>query len=123
MTDEGIEERIKEYFNENYELLKLEGGHALTDDGRENALNQVLYYWRKLKDIANKVTDTEVKLTLSEQVTPNGRKFSIEGIVDIVREEEETLMYDIKSHDPEYVKTHKEHYERHSMFMLISGKT
>ncbi len=112
MTDEEIEQRIAEYFNENYELLRLEGGHALTDEGRQNAFNQVLYYWKKLNSIAKKVTDTEVKLTLPEQVTPKGRKFSIEGIVDIVREDDETWMYDIKTHDPDYVKTHKELYER-----------
>jgi len=112
MTDKEIEKRIEEYFNENYELLRLEGGHALTYEGRQNAFNQVLYYWKKLNSIAKKVTDTEVKLTLPEQETPKGRKFSIEGIVDIVREDDETWMYDIKTHDPDYVKTHKELYEK-----------
>lgn len=112
MTDEEIEQRIEEYFNENYELLRLEGGHALTDEAKQNAFNQILYYWKKLNHIAKKVTDTEVKLTLPEQVTPKGRKFSIEGVVDIVREDEETWMYDIKSHDPEYVKTHIDLYEK-----------
>lgn len=112
MTDQEIEIKLREYFEENYELLRLEGGHALTEEGKHNAFNQVLFYWRKLKHIAKKVTDTEVKLTLPEQVTPKGRKFSIEGVVDIVREDEETWMYDIKSHDPDYVKTHIELYEK-----------
>ncbi len=112
MTDQEIEIRLREYFEENYELLRLEGGHALTEEGRQNAFNQILYYWKKLNHIAKKVTDTEVKLTLPEQVTPKGRKFSIEGVVDIVREDEETWMYDIKSHDPDYVKTHIELYEK-----------
>ena len=76
MTDEEIEQKLKEYFEENYELLRLEGGHALTEEGKANAFNQVLYYWKKLNHIAKKVTDTEVKLTLPEQVTPNGRKFT-----------------------------------------------
>ena len=112
MTDKEVEIRLREYFEENYELLQLEGGHALTDEGKQNAFNQILYYWRKLNHIAKQVTDTEVKLTLPEQVTPKGRKFSIEGIVDIVREDEETWMYDIKSHDPNYVKTHIDLYEK-----------
>lgn len=112
MTDQEIEIKLREYFEENYELLRLEGGHTLTEEGKQNAFNQVLFYWRKLKHIAKKVTDTEVKLTLPEQVTPKGRKFSIEGVVDIVREDEETWMYDIKSHDPDYVKTHIELYEK-----------
>ncbi len=112
MTDIEVEIKLREYFDENYELLRLEGGHALTEEGKQNAFNQILYYWKKLNHIAKKVTDTEVKLTLPEQLTPKGRKFSIEGVVDIVREDDETWMYDIKSHDPDYVKTHIELYEK-----------
>lgn len=112
MTDQQIEERIKEYFEENYELLRLEGGHALTEETKRIALEQIIYYWRKLKDIATKVSETEVKLSLPDQITPKGRKFSIEGIVDIVREENETWMYDIKTHDPNYVVTHQALYEK-----------
>ena len=37
MTDQEIEIRLREYFEENYELLRLEGGHALTDEGKQNA--------------------------------------------------------------------------------------
>lgn len=112
MTDQEIEIKLREIFEDNYELLRLEGGHALTEKTKQDAFNQVLFYWRKLNPIARKVTDTEVKLMLPDQVTPKGRKFSIEGIVDIVREDEETWMYDIKSHDPDYVRTNKELYEK-----------
>ena len=34
------------------------------------------------------VSETEVKLTLPEQVSPFGNKFTIEGVVDIIRENE-----------------------------------
>lgn len=112
MTDREIEQRIREIFEENYELLRLEGGHALTREAKLDALNQVIYYWCKLKEVARRVTDTEVKLTLPEQKTPKERKFSIEGIVDIVREDNETWMYDIKTHDPEYVRGNLEFYEK-----------
>ncbi len=106
-----IEEKIKEFFEQNYQLLRLEGGHALTEDIREQALQQVLLYWRKLKDIAQKVTDTEVRLSLPNQTTPKGRTFSIEGVVDIVREDEEIHMYDIKTHDLDYIHQNKSLYE------------
>lgn len=111
LTDQEIEQRIREAFELNYEMLRLEGGHAITPDGKQLALNQVLFYWRKLRDVAERVTDTEVKLSLPEQRTPKGRKFSIEGVVDIVREEQETWMYDIKTHDPNYVKENLDLYE------------
>ncbi len=112
MTDQEIEKRLEEIFAQNYELLKMEGGHALTEAGQKDALNQVLYYYRKLKEVATKVTDTEVKLTLPDQKTPECRNFTIEGIVDIVREGDEVWMYDIKTHDPFYVMANKHLYEK-----------
>ena len=107
-----IIERIREYFEENYELMRLEGGHALTEDVKQTALTQVLYYYTKMREVATKVTDTEVKLTLPEQKTKKGRNFTIEGIVDIVRDDKETWMYDIKTHDRDYIVSNKELYEK-----------
>lgn len=112
MTQKEVEERIIEYFEENYELLRLEGGHALTEESKNYALNQVLNYWRKLQDLAKRVTDTEVKLILPNQQSPKGRSFSIEGIVDIVREEVGTYMYDIKTHDYDYICANIELYQK-----------
>lgn len=107
-----VEEKIKDLFEENFELLRLESGHSITDSVKTEALNQILFYWRKLKDVAEKVTDTEVKLTLPNLKTPKGRNFTIEGIVDIVREDEEVWMYDIKTHDPDYIVSNLDFYEK-----------
>ena len=112
MTDQEIEAFIREMFEENYELLQAEGGHSLTQDVKNAALQQVLLYWRKLRDVAENVTDTEVKLNLPEQITQNGRKYAIEGVVDIIREDERTVMYDIKSHDADYVNANVDLYEK-----------
>ena len=110
MEDYQVIEKIREYFEENYELMRLEGGHAITEDIKQLALTQVLYYFTKLRDVATKVTDTEVKLTLPDQRTPQGRNFTIEGVVDIVRDDDETWMYDIKTHDIAYIESNKELY-------------
>lgn len=112
MTPTEIEDRIKEIFDQNYEMIRLEGGHAMTNDVKASALTQVLYYYRKMRSIAERVTDTEVKLTLPDQLTPDGRRFTIEGIVDIVREDDEVWMYDIKTHDPDYITGNKHFYEK-----------
>ncbi len=69
-------------------------------------------YWRKLSDIAERITDTEVRLSLPQQTSPQGRIFAIEGVVDIVREDERVVMYDIKTHDTEAIKANIEDYER-----------
>src|SRR5690606_4185491 len=36
--------------------------------------------------------------------------FTIEGVVDIVRDDDETWMYDIKTHDIAYIESNKELY-------------
>jgi hypothetical protein len=112
MEEYEIIEKIKEFFEDNYEMMRLEGGHAITEDIKQIALTQVLLYFEKMKDVATRVTDTEVKLTLPDQKTPKGRNFTIEGVVDIIRDDEETWMYDIKTHDPEYIISNKRLYER-----------
>jgi len=113
VTDNEIEDELQKMFEINYENLKLQGGHSLTPEVREAAWNQVLFYYKKLrKQVAEKVTKTEVKLTLPEQETLVGRRFTIEGVVDIVTENDETWMYDVKTHEAGYIIKNKEMYEQ-----------
>ncbi len=44
--------------------------------------------------------------------SPAGRTFAIEGIVDIVREDERVVMYDIKTHDTAAIKANITDYEQ-----------
>jgi len=108
----SVEDKIREFFEENFEMLRLEGGHSLSPQAKEIALQQVLLYWRKLNDVANKVTDTEVRLNLPGRLTPAGRKFGIDGVVDIVRENDQTVMYDIKTHNAEAIRANLSVYEK-----------
>jgi len=110
--DNQIAEIINHLFEENYAWLQLEGGHKLTPYVKEAALRQVQMYWYRLADIAMNVTDTEVRLTLPEQMSPNGRKYTIEGVVDIIRENNQTIMYDIKTHQSADVRAGLETYQR-----------
>jgi len=112
VKDEIIEEFLRERFDDNFEIIQEETSTGLAPDIREMAFQQVLYYWRKLSQIAMKVTETEVRLNLPCQRTPQGREFGIEGVVDIVREEDQTVMYDIKTHEVEYAQAHKDDYAR-----------
>lgn len=112
MTEQEAEDFIREAFEENYELLRLESNYTVTPFVKNAALQQVLMYWRKLRHIALRVTETEIKLTLPDQVTTEGHKYSIEGVVDIVQEDEATMMYDIKTHDADYVRANLGLYEQ-----------
>jgi hypothetical protein len=111
ITDQEVEDQIRAFFKRNYDLLRQEGGHVLAESTKEQALQQVLHYWRKLKAVATTVTDTEVKLSLPGQVTPKGRSFVIEGVVDIVREGELVRMYDLKTHEEQDVRAERDLYE------------
>lgn len=111
-TDAEIEQFIRESFEDNFEQLKFNSGHSLAPDVKDTARKQVLMYWKKLREIATSITDTEVKLNLPGQYSPGGREFGIEGVVDIIREEGRTVMYDLKTQDIEGVMAHLESYER-----------
>jgi len=105
-----MEQTLRDFFETNFERLRLEGGHSLAPDVKETAFRQVVAYWRRLTEIAQHVTDTEVALSLPQQVSPDGRSFTIEGVVDIVRMGDSTVMYDIKTHDAESVRGELELY-------------
>lgn len=111
MKDEEMLQYIEETFEENYEMLRLEGGHSLAPYVKKLALEQVKLYWKKLRSLAENVTETEVQLTLPLQETPQGRKYTIQGVVDVVKEDQGTILYDIKTHDVDYVKHNIKDYE------------
>lgn len=116
MTDtpstDPMETYLRQAFEENFERLRYESSHSLAPEVKRTALNQVLMYWRRLRKVAERITDTEVKLNLPNQASPKGRAFGMEGVVDIVREDERTVMYDLKTHDPKTIDVNKEEYQR-----------
>ena len=107
---EEIAEFIRENFESNYEELRAAAAHSIAPDVKAAALHQVLLYWRVMRDVALNVSDTEVRLSLPAQATPQGRIYSIDGIVDILRDNARTVMYDIKTHDADYVRANLEIY-------------
>jgi hypothetical protein len=105
------EELLEQFFERNFAEIQADRGHALSPQVRDTALTQVRLYWRRLSEIAKRVTDTEVRLLLGGQHTPMGRPFTIEGIVDIVREEERVTLYDVKTHEADFVRANTDQYE------------
>jgi hypothetical protein len=110
--DQEIIHFIEDVFEKNFEELRMDSGHAISPDVKKAALRQVLLYWRKLRSVAENVTDTEVRLSLPGQETAQGRDFTIEGVVDILRENDRTVMYDIKTHDADYVRDNINQFEQ-----------
>lgn len=110
--EQEIEDFILQVFEENFEQLRVESGHSISHHVKETAYQQILMYWRKLREVAENVTDTEVRLSLPGNESPKGREYTIEGVVDIVREEGLTTMYDIKTHDADFVRGNLTLYEK-----------
>lgn len=109
---ELTEEMIKQFFEENFDYLKESAGHTISRNLKEQALQQVLCYWRKNKKIINNITRSEVKLSLPEQKTPNKKiPYTIEGVVDIVQERNETWLYDLKTHPIDRIKGQPQSYK------------
>jgi hypothetical protein len=111
VSEDEVERHISDFFARNYDLLCQETGQVLAEAGKRQALAQAQLYWRKLKAIATSVTESEVTLSLPGQVTPKGRPFVIEGVVDIVREANEVRMYDLKTHEEADVRAQRDLYE------------
>jgi len=96
----NIEDKIKEFLDIHFDLLKTESGSSVTENVKQAALMQVLLYWRRLKHVAKNVTETEVKLSLPNQSTSQKRKYGIDAVVDIVQTDQETIMYDFSTLSP-----------------------
>ena len=95
-------------FEAHFERLSAKTGRALAAQVQEAAWLQVLLYVRKLGAFARRVTETEVRLLLPNRQTPAGRRYTMEGIVDIVDNGTERLMYDIKTYLASNEYTHSE---------------
>lgn len=110
IANKSIEEFLRDVFEDNFEYLKSESGHTIAPALKEIAWQHVILYWAKLKELALKVTETEVKLVLPDQKTPGNKRYTIEGVVDIVQENDKLSMYDLKTHDAEQVRANKDLY-------------
>ncbi len=106
-----VEARLREIFEENFEFIRAEGGHSITDFIKEEAYLQILCYFRKNIAIIDQITEAEVKLTLPGLRTPEKKRtYTIEGVVDIIRAGDEVWMYDLKTHDRFAVENNKPFY-------------
>lgn len=127
--DEEALEVIRSAFEENIARFEEESSLRVNAFVREQAYRQVVLYWKKLKKLALSVTEAEVRLVLPGQESAEGkRRYNLEGVVDIVCENGKTMMYDVKTHDPEAVRANRERYGKQlnvyaKIFEGLRGKT
>lgn len=102
---------LRELFEDNFQELKLETGRSITLNMKEFAWQQVKLYYEKLGELAKNITKTDVKLILPEQETPKGKKYTIEGVVNIAEAKNQTIMYDIKAYNSKEIEANSELYK------------
>lgn len=109
-TKSAIDERILveklgEFFEANFQYLKETNGHTIDERMKERAYEQVLCYWKKNRNLIEKTTRSEVKLSLPEQKTPNKKySYTLEGTVDVVRQNDINCLYDITTRSLEQIR-------------------
>lgn len=76
---------IKEWFALNYRSMQEQTGYFLTDEQSENALSQVIRYYRHRKDELGRVwkAEEEINLVLPEYI--------LQGVIDLVEGNEDTV--------------------------------
>lgn len=110
MNSKEIEDFIKLRLDENLKLMQAETGQRVNKNVVIAAQRQALAYWHTMRLVAEKITETEVKLSLPECKTPKGRTFTIEGVVDIIQEDSCMSIYDIKTMPRDYVINNSEKF-------------
>lgn len=107
-----IEDFIHECFNDNYTSLSSETGKSLSLKQQEAAIQQIVYYLYRMWDIAENVTETEVKLVLPGQRTSKNRKYNLLGVVDLVSDDSGTRMYDLKTLEKDVILEDKDKFRK-----------
>ena len=112
---------LMDAFEANFERLREESGRSLAPFIKESARQQVLLYYRRLRNLAAQVEETEVRLVLPDQQSPAGRRYTLEGVVDIVEDGNATVMYDLKTYlDADSARDHVEpHYRQLNVYAHI----
>ena len=105
ISDREAEEKLREFFEANYEYLKETSGHSINEMMRERAFEQVLMYWKKHKDIMLDGDVTSVNFSLSNQKTPNqGIPFSVEGMLNVLEKDGRKSLFEVTTNSREEIE-------------------
>ena len=106
--DRVNEAAIEEWFVLNYQSMQEQTGYFLTDEQRENALEQVLRYYHHRKDELGNVwrAEEEIHLVL--------RDYILQGVIDLIEGQGDTVeIVDYKTGPKPEVKGHPERVEHY----------
>ena len=106
--DRVCEETIEEWFKLNYQSMQEMTGYYLTEEQRENALQQVIRYFHHRKDELGKVwrAEEEINLVLPEYI--------LQGVIDLIEGKDDTVeIVDYKTGPKPNIEGHPERVEHY----------
>lgn len=106
--DRVNEEAIEEWFALNYQSMQEQTGYYLTDEQRENALQQVNRYYHHRKDELGRVWRAEEEINL---VLPD---YILQGVIDLIEGQGDTVeIVDYKTGPKPDIEGHPERVEHY----------
>ena len=106
--DRVNEAAIEEWFNLNYQSMQEQTGYFLTDEQRENALQQVIRYFHHRKDELGCVWRAEEEINL---VLPD---YILQGVIDLIEGQGDTVeIVDYKTGPKPDIEDHSERVEHY----------
>ena len=106
--DRVNEAAIEEWFNLNYQSMQEQTGYFLTDEQRENALQQVIRYFHHRKDELGCVWRAEEEINL---VLPD---YILQGVIDLIEGQGDTVeIVDYKTGPKPDIEDHSERVEQY----------
>ena len=106
--DRVNEAAIEEWFNLNYQSMQAQTGYLLTDEQRENALQQVIRYFHHRKNELGRVwlAEEEINLVLPDYI--------LQGVIDLIEGQGDTVeIVDYKTGPKPDIVGHPERVEHY----------
>ena len=106
MNDEiKIEEKLREFFEANYEYLKESSGHSINELMKERAFEQVLIYWKKHRQMILDGKVSSMQISVPNLRTPNKAiPYSIEGMIDVLEKDGKRSLFDVTTNSREQIE-------------------
>lgn len=102
------ESNIKEWFLINYQIMREQTGYLLTDEQQQNALDQVMRYYRRRKDELGHVWKAEEEIDL---VLPD---YILQGVIDLIEGSGDTVeIVDYKTGPKPDIEKYPDHVENY----------
>ena len=111
ISEVKIAEKLREFFEANYEYLKETSGHSINEMMRERAFEQVLAYWKRHRKMMLEGNVSSIEISVPNLHTPNKDiPYSLEGKIDVLEKDGKLNLFDVTTNSKEQIEDDIELY-------------